>query len=235
MHRFFLAPDQFNDHQVVVTDSQFVHQWFRVLRFRVGDRVVLCDGNQNEYFCVFEELDQKRAVLNIERKEVRAEKLPCDVHLYIPILNNQNRFEIALEKGTEFGVKSFTPILTRRTQVKSLRKFERLQNIIREACEQSGRTILPQLNPVSAFEPALKSVPSEERILFGFVGEADKLFDMKTKRQSVFHVFIGPEGDFDASELTLLKEKGAIPFSLGKQILRAETAVVAATVLLLCR
>ena len=71
MHRFFLSPDHFDGHQVVVTDKQFLHQWMKVLRFGAGDEVVLCDGNQNEYFCVFEEIDQKQATLKIEKKETK--------------------------------------------------------------------------------------------------------------------------------------------------------------------
>ena len=235
MHRFFLSPDHFNNDQVVVSDKQFLHQWMKVLRFKTGDEVMLCDGNQNEYDCKFEKLDQKEAVLKIEKKEVRKERFACDVHLYLPILNNQNRFEMVLEKGTEMGVKSFTPIITKRTQIRSLRKFERLLNIVREAAEQSGRTILPQVNEATSLEPALKSILAGEDILLGYMGEAEKLFKFKTKKNSVYHVFIGPEGDFDKDELTVFKELEAIPFSLGEQVLRAETAAVSAVALLLCR
>lgn len=235
MHRFFLTPDHFNNHKIVVTDKNFLHQWIKVLRFKVGDKIVLCDGNQNEYTCSFAELDQKQAILNIEEKETKPEKFVCDVHLYLPILNNQNRFEWALEKATELGAKSITPVITKRTQVKSLRKFERLQNIVREACEQSGRTILPQLNEVVSLETALKSVPEGDEILLGYIGEAEKLHDWKIKKHPSYHVFIGPEGDFDRDELMQFKELGALPFSLGKQVLRAETAAVSAVVLLLCR
>lgn len=235
MHRFFLSPDHFNDRQVTVTDKQFLHQWMKVLRFKVGDEVMLCDGNQNEYKCKFSKLNQKQVVLEIQDKRIRTEKFSSDVHLYLPILNNQNKFEMVLEKGTEMGVKSFTPIVTRRTQVKSLRKFDRLLNIVREAAEQSGRTILPQVNEITSLEPALKSILAGEDILLGYVGEVEKLYKFKTKKNSVYHVFIGPEGDFDKDELIMFKKFGAIPFSLGKQVLRAETAAMSAIALLLCR
>lgn len=235
MHRFFLTPDHFHSHKVTVTDKNFVHQWIKVLRCKVGDTVVLCDGNQNEYTCSFTELDQKQAILNIDEKQTMPEKFSCDVHLYLPILNNQNRFEWALEKATELGVKSITPVITKRTQIKSLRKFERLQNIVREACEQSGRTILLQLNETVSLPTALKSVPDGEEILLGYVGETEKLHEWKIKKHPSYHVFIGPEGDFDTDELMQFKEHNALPFSLGRQVLRAETAAVSAVTLLLCR
>jgi 16S rRNA (uracil1498-N3)-methyltransferase len=235
MHRFFLYPEHFGKKEIVVEDPQLCHQWSKVLRFSVGDSVILCDGNQNEYLCRFTEISQKKAVLDIEEKRIKKEKFPCDVHLYIPILNNQNRFELVLEKGTELGVKSFTPLITKRTQAKHLRKFDRLLNIVKEAAEQSGRSILPQLFEVTKLEPALKSVPEGEEILLGYIGPSEKLFDMKVKKHPIYHVFIGPEGDFDESELLLFKEQGATPFSLGKQILRTETAAISSATILLCR
>lgn len=235
MHRFFISPAALTDHEVVIDDKVFLHQWIRVLKFHEGTEVMLCDGNENQFTAKIIELSEKKARLEITGQEKKKEIFPCDLHLYVSILNNQTRFEWMLEKCTEIGVKSFTPIIARRTQEKFLHKKERLLNIIREAAEQSGRTILPQLNEPVKLETALKQIPESEKILLGYVGKSEMLFDMKVSKHPTFHLFIGPEGDFDIEELKLFKEKNALPFSLGRQILRTETATVAATTLLLCR
>jgi 16S rRNA (uracil1498-N3)-methyltransferase len=235
LHRFFLGPEYFQSNTVTVEDAPILHQWVKVLRMKAGDQVLLCDGNQNEYNAKVIEADTKRAKLELGERKERKENFNCDVHLYFPPTNNQSRFELVLEKGTELGVKSFIPIITKRTQEKQLRKVDRLQNIIREAAEQSGRTILPQLEKEVSLEVALKQIPEGGNILVGYIGEAPALFQQKITKHPSFHVFIGPEGDFDKDELILLRDSGATPFSLGKQILRVETAAIAAATLLLCR
>lgn len=216
---------------------------------RAGGKVILCDNLEQEHHAIWEVVSRSecRAIIDhSEHKEDISSSNP--VHLYVPPLKNQNRWELILEKGTEIGVASFIPLITKRTEVDELRKPERLHRIIKEAAEQSGRTKLPELASAMSFEQLLElcgpNMPTSNAM--GFIASLEedsmKLTEAirkeREKREMTklgCNILIGPVGDFTEEELQQAKETGFIPFTLGKQILRTETAaIVSAALALAC-
>ena len=147
-----------------------------------------------------------------------------------------DKFEWALQKGTELGVSRFVPIVTRRTIPRdtgaSANRQDRWHRIIREAAEQSGRSKLPELSPPTGLEEALRSAPQpavmawEREDSFSLDAALDRLRDLARSRASI-STFVGPEGGFDPDEVDLAVSCGVSTVSLGRRVLRAETAAIA--------
>ena len=144
-------------------------------------------------------------------------------------LVKKDNFEWVLEKGTELGVSGFVPILSERSEKKNL-NMERGKRIIREASEQSGRGVMPNLYGVHDLSRALETFDMDF-VAFDPTGKPfDKDDIMKGGR---IGILIGPEGGWSGSELELFRQKDISVYSLGTQVLRAETAAVSISSLLL--
>ncbi len=142
-----------------------------------------------------------------------------------------NRFDFVLEKGTEIGVARFVPIIAGRTQVQeeaSKSRSERWQRLITEAAEQCGRGRLPAVGETQTFEASIRSAPGLK--LMPYESERDlRLGDYLrslTEHPSVVSIFIGPEGGWEDAEVALARESGAVLVTLGRRVMRAETAAV---------
>ncbi len=199
---------------------------------RVGKHITLCTNDETEHLAEWTLVSKSVCEANILQSNQRpdtSDQRP--VHLYVALLKNQNRWEWMLEKATELGAASFTPIITKRTEAQSLRKPERLNRIIQEAAEQSGRTLLPELKPTLTLEETIK-LPGNKYICTIRSQHPSKDQIPTTNNQ----ILVGPEGGFTEEEITLAIENDAIPISLGTQTLRTETAaIIAASTLLSSR
>ncbi len=133
-----------------------------------------------------------------------------------------------LEKGTELGVSYFHPIISERSEKKNI-NFERARKIVREASEQSGRGSLPSISDLANFEDSLNNDFSS----IAFHPTGDKFNKNDFEREKAIGIFIGPEGGWSNKELELFTEKGVKILSFGQQILKAETAAIVASSLLL--
>lgn len=235
MHRFFVEASTISKEQFHSTDKELCHQVSKVLKMRAGKSVILCDNKENEH--IAEWTTVSRSVC--EAKISSTEHIPDisskrTVHLFVAPLKNQARWEHILEKATEIGAASFTPLLTKRTESEGLRKPERLERIIKEAAEQSGRTLLPQINPAISLNDCLES---EGLKLIPTLHEDSKtipniLNDPKLPNGPI-HIFIGPAGGFTEEEIQAAIEHNFYPITLGNQVLRTETAAIASTLLAL--
>ncbi|MDB9799627.1 16S rRNA (uracil(1498)-N(3))-methyltransferase, partial [Pelagibacteraceae bacterium] len=143
-------------------------------------------------------------------------------------LVKKNPMETILQKATELGVSKITPILSERTEVKEI-NFERANKIVVEATEQSNQLIPPHISEATKLKDFLKNLDSSSKLLFADVNSKDNLKSEALKETKSLSVLIGPEGDFSPSERELiLGTSNIIPFTISKNILRSDTAVISA-------
>lgn len=237
MHRFFIAPDQLSGARVRFADDQ-AHQMRRVLRLRPGDRVMALDGRGKVYEVVLEEVTNARVIGHATATAEATGEPAARLTLYQSLLRRE-KFEWVLQKGTELGVAAFVPVITRRSLVRDAEdvtpeKLSRWQRIIREAAEQSGRGLLPELRPTLSFSDATQAARAADRALIAYEGDAPHTIrDALQSAPRSVALFIGPEGGYEPEEVDEAVAAGAVAVTLGRRILRTETAAVVGAALIL--
>jgi 16S rRNA (uracil1498-N3)-methyltransferase len=227
LHRFILNIN-LEDKEAVITDPEILKQWHNVLRFQVGDEVLLCDGVRQESLARFERIHKKEARLSLEKPVHVTTEPKRLVILYCAMLKREN-FEWVAQKAVEVGAGRLMPILTERTVKKDIR-LDRVHKIMKEAAEQSGRGIIPLLHTPLSFKDALThSSEYDARLLFDASGPAFESTTIQGK--NVVALFIGPEGGWSEKELQMAEKSGLTTVNLGPLTLRAETAAIVATYL----
>ena len=222
-HRFFIK-ELFVGEEITITEPILINQWQKVLRFKAGDSLNLIDLNGREAVGVIQSLSKTAGVIKIS--SFLPTSLPLKpVNLGLAILKKEN-FELVVQKATEIGVTSITPLLTDRT-VKLGLNSERLERIITEASEQSGRQFKPLITEVVSLKDYLNNLPTGITLACSLNGKDEKT---GTAGKNL-NLLIGPEGGWSESEEKELVDKGVILKSLGKQVLRAETAAITASYL----
>ncbi len=242
MHRFFISQlDHITDEQLLVCSDYLINQFIRVLRFNAGEKIVAFDGSGHEWGVELTDLSVKKIIGRVFEKRLCETELPVRLVIACAILKNMERFEFVLQKGTELGVSAFVPLITDRTERKVLGKTERLQRILKEAAEQSGRGKVPELLDECKFEKFLGkgegdedsgrkkeegNPPAAGLIIVPHPGAVMKFSDLMKKCGKIsgeIVVCVGPEGGFTEREIKIAEESGAQLISLGPRILRAET------------
>lgn len=245
MHRFFVTPESIYNYRVRFDEVQ-AHQIRQVLRLQAGTQVVALDNSGNEYVVTLTEVTRPRVVGQIEETRPIVNEPRTQLILYQSLLP-RDKFEWVLQKGTEVGVSAFVPVITQRSLVRDAKsaanKRERWERIITEAAEQSGRGRLPMLHEPLSFAEALIQASSShcrlipwERATTGTVRAAlrQALHQLPDDLQyPTVALFIGPEGGYSGEEIEQATAAGAIPVTLGRRILRTETAAVVAAALVL--
>ncbi|MBP6015781.1 MAG: 16S rRNA (uracil(1498)-N(3))-methyltransferase [Candidatus Promineofilum sp.] len=239
MHRFFVSPEQIV-HRVVRFDDDQARQMRRVLRLRPGDRVLALDGLGRQYEVTLSEVSHAGAMGDAAPATEATGEPAVRVTLYQSLLRRE-KFEWVLQKGTEIGVAAFVPVITRRSLVRDVEdvtpeKLNRWRRIIKEAAEQSGRGRLPSLSVPLGFAATEPGVRAAGITLIAWEGEFRRLIrGVLGGREAVADVtlFIGPEGGYEPDEIRAAESWGAVPVSLGRRILRTETAAVVGAALVL--
>lgn len=229
-HRFIRDFD-FSKKVITISDKEICNQIKKVLRFGVGDKIILGDGKLNEALVKITVLRKGEVVGEILQVSQNQNESSVHVVLYCSILKREN-FELVVQKAVEVGVAEIIPLVTKRT-VKLNLKRERLEKIIREAAEQSGRGRVPVLHNVLDLKKAMDGASRNDINLFFDV--SGQIFDGNSLEMSHYRrvgIFIGPEGGWDEKEIELAKEKKFRIVSLGKLTLRAETAAMIASYLI---
>ena len=226
-HRFFIEREIPESGEVKVADKDLIHQWQKVFRLKTGNRVILFDGSGFDYISEFVSLDKNNSVLKILEKELNQNIPKKEIHLFQSIIK-KDKFEWVLEKGTELGISYFHPIVSERSEKKNI-NFERAGKIIKEASEQSGRGDLLHIKELANIE----DVFNNDFISIAFHPTGDKFNKNDFEKEKILGIFIGPEGGWSDKELELFKKKGVKILSIGQQILKAETAAIAISSLLL--
>lgn len=224
IQRFFL-PIDLSKRSHSLSDEALYHQLHNVLRVGAGDAVVVCDGNGNEAKGIIEELSKKRVLITTAQPVSVDAEPNRNVVLYASIIK-KDLFEWVAQKATEVGVKEIVPVITERTVKKGVR-LDRLEVIVKEAAEQSGRGVVPAVREPMEFSDALLRAIGEGEVLFFDMGGDD--VGTHQCAEDVCSVFIGPEGGWSEEERALIKEKGVSVVSLGPLTFRAETASVIAS------
>lgn len=217
--------------EIEISNPEIIHQWKNVFRFGAGDKVILFDGNGIDFVCEIISIDKKESRLSVVEKIENKFEPKKKISLYFSLIK-KNNMELILEKCTELGVSEFHPVISERSDPNkflSEQKLERARKIITEASEQSGRGELPTIHEPVFLSEVLKNFSGD-----GIVFDPSGLnFEVSSYEFQVLSLFVGPEGGWTESELEMFHQKGIQVFSLGKQILRAETAGIVSSAMML--
>ena len=227
MQHFFVVPDQVRDGYIEITGSDVNHMK-NVLRMRTGEQLEISDGNNKKYLCEIESLEADKVTARI----LEERELPSKLYLFQG-LPKSDKMELIIQKAVELGVWEVIPVATKRAvvkldQKKAAKKRERWSGISESAAKQAGRNVIPEIKQVMNFQEALSYAKSLDVLLIPYE-LAEGMQDTKERIQAIqpgqsVGIFIGPEGGFEQEEVKLAMEAGAYPITLGRRILRTETA-----------
>lgn len=232
MHRFYSTKKN-ADGKIIITGPD-VNHIRNVLRMKPLERIQVCDGKGTEYECIIETLDAGQVVADVVKEAASENELPVKITLYQG-LPKKEKMELIIQKAVELGAAEIVPVAMKRCIVKledekkEIKKRERWQMISESAAKQSKRGIIPEVEKVRDFPKAVREALAKGMVLIPY----ENANGMQTFRDAVKEltgevaVFIGPEGGFEEEEIAWAMEEGAVPISLGKRILRTETAGLA--------
>jgi len=228
MQKLFV--DFIPDGTVTLDEAQSRHI-AKSLRMKKGDMLTLSCGDGNDYGCMIDSITGSDVSLTVCYKQANNSEPDVKVHLYQGVPKG-DKLEDVIQKCTELGITAVTPVLTARSvsrpDEKAARKKQaRYQKISLEAAQQSGRGIVPEICPMEKLKDAVMKDKSEVKILFYECGGEPLKKIIKKGIKSV-SIYIGPEGGFEKEEVELIQSNGGIVATLGKRILRTQTAPVAA-------
>lgn len=232
MNHFFVSKEQTIDKNVFIEGRDYNHLK-NVLRVEPGEEVSVSNGEDGkEYRCILENYEEDRAVLKVIFIKESDVESPANIVLYQG-LPKADKMELIIQKCVELGVAKIVPVATRRAVVKldvkkAAGKITRWQAIAEAAGKQSQRAIVPVIGQVINFKEAVKEASEADIKMIPYemcedMSTAKEIFT-KLKPGQTIAVFIGPEGGFDEEEIELAQSMGIVPVSLGKRILRTETA-----------
>ena len=230
MPKFFVRQDRIENNKITITGDDAFHI-SRALRMAKGEHITVCDMQCNEYDCVLSEFNPDSVVAEIAGCHKIDNEPPVKVFLF-QALPKGDKLDTVIQKAVECGVFEITPFESERCVVKSKpeaeeRKTERRNRISLEAAKQCGRGYIPQVNPTVSFDEALKRAAACDLGIFCYEGENEnslKTLLRENPAATTISVLIGSEGGFSIGEVGAAIEKGMKSVSLGKRILRTETA-----------
>lgn len=232
MYNFFADKESLRGDRFFITGPDYNHIK-NVLRMRAGEEFLVSCGGVSS-LCRLEGFEDGAAVALVIEENTKSTELPVKIHLFQG-LPKSDKMELIIQKTVELGVCSVTPVEMKRSVVKLDDKKKkshraRWQSIAESAAKQSKRNIIPEIGEVLSFKEALKKASSLDLILVPYENESGisstKEALSAIKSGMSVGIFIGPEGGFDEGEITAVTEIGGRTVSLGKRILRTETAAI---------
>lgn len=235
MHRFYVTEEQINQNLFMITGPD-VNHIKNVLRMKPGEEIVICNGQGKDCYCIIKRVSDTGIEAEVDQVKDTGTELPVRISLFqgLPKLD---KLELIIQKAVELGVYEIIPIMTARSVVrledrkKEEKKLSRWQSIAESAAKQSGRGIIPRILPVMTFKEAINYAGKLELSLIPYENSKG----MSNTRQAMDRikgcqnagVMIGPEGGFEEAEIRLAEANHILPVSLGRRILRTETAGLA--------
>ncbi len=234
MHQFFIEDSQIGKEYVTITGADVKHIR-NVLRMRQGERIRVSSQSGENYFCSIAEIGEEFVQADIISKDAPGTELPSKIYLF-QALPKGDRMETVIEKAVELGVYEIIPVamkycVVRLDEKKAMNKVKRYQAIAESAAKQSKRSMIPHIHEVMSYKEAVAYakncdvciVPYENEM--GMAGTAEVLNKIKPGRS--VSIIIGPEGGFAEEEIAAVRDTMEV-ISLGKRILRTDTAAIAA-------
>ncbi|HHX59074.1 MAG TPA: 16S rRNA (uracil(1498)-N(3))-methyltransferase [Candidatus Moranbacteria bacterium] len=223
MSRFFVSKENIGEF-IKITGDDVLHIG-KVLRMREGDALTVCDGDRADYECKILEITKKEVICSIVSKHENTSEPSAEIILFQGIPKGA-KMELVIQKCVEIGVTRIVPFISERTVAKSLGKNERWKKIAEEAAKQSGRGIIPVVEAPVSFEHAISRLLEFDLPILAYEEEKNVYLKdvLRGKTPKKIGILIGPEGGLDAGEAELARKKGVFVVTLGKRILRTETA-----------
>jgi len=240
MPKYFFSSDQLQGDKIVL-QGDTAHHLLHVLRVGIGDKATLCDSANTDYRGTVEAISTKSktptVTFNIE------ESTPCNTEPHTKVtlyqsLPKGDKLDIIIQKCVELGVFAIIPVMTTRSVARlkdAQRKISRYGRIAESAAGQSMRGIIPTVHTAISFARAVEEMDTSALTLVAY--EEEKMQSLKnavSSSPSTINLWIGPEGGFTTEEIATLQKNQAISMTLGKRILRTETAAIAALAQILC-
>ncbi len=218
-------PNSIVENTTQLLSKEHTHYVANVMRLRRGSSINFFN-QEGEWKSEIIFLDKDRVEVKFLEKTKHAAS-PSKVELAICLVK-KSPMEVILQKATELGVGKITPIISERTEVKEL-NYDRAKKIVIEATEQSNQLTPPEISKVTKLNEFLKNLDGNTKLLFADVNSKDNLKNEDLKKDKSLCVLIGPEGDFSPTERrSILQNLTVKPFTISKNILRSDTAVISA-------
>ncbi len=238
MHRFYINEENsISAEDVITITGESYNHLVNVLRLGPGDEIIVGNSQGLDYICEIRSVDSGICTANVTDCIKNAAELPIKITLFQGVPKG-DKLELVIQKAVELGACEVVPVLMKRTVVKvdekkAGKKIARYQSIAENAGKQSGRGVIPTVGDYMTFRDAIAAAKKLDRILLPYedargISHARNVIDnLKKDDVNTLGIFIGPEGGFAEEEVELAKEAGAEIITLGKRILRTETAGLA--------
>lgn len=234
MPKFFVKTNQISNNKIQILGEDVKHIT-QVLRVKKGEKLNICNvDNGTDYLAEIEEINKQEVLCNIIEQIENSSESKVQITIFQG-LPKADKMEYIIQKNTELGVKKFTPVIMKRCVVKLEpkdinKKIQRWQKIAEAAAKQSGRNIIPIVEKPITVEELSKKVNEFDVLILAYENEKNNTLKAELKNINIKNlkigVIIGPEGGLDINEVNILVESGAKAVSLGKRILRTETASI---------
>ena len=232
--RFYVSDALSVGQEFPLPDTTFRHA-IQVLRLNVGEPLILFNGTGGEYLAQLTSVSKRAASVTIESHAATDPESPLQLTLVQAIIK-PDKMDFALQKAVELGVATIQPLTTQRSVIrigkeKADKKMQHWEGIMQAACEQSGRTRLPQLHVPRELDDWLEQPVEGSRLILA-PGDFPRINALPLDLPTPVALLIGPEGGFTDDEVEQCIQAGVMPVSLGPRILRAETASITTLALL---
>jgi len=229
MPRFPINSSQVTGNKAIISGDNFKHI-IKVLRFKINDELILFDEINNEHTGNIISINKKELYVEITETKKNLKESSIDINLFQSVPKG-SKMDLIVQKTTELGVNSITPIRTERSIVQDSRKIDRWSKIVIESCKQCGRSQPARIKEFIDFRNIFETISDNDLNLLFYENNGNKLKDFLSEEKDNYktiNIIIGPEGGFTLEEINYAINKGIKIVGLGPRILRVETASIAA-------
>ena len=231
MYHFFAKHENIFDNYILI-DGEDVNHMKNVLRMNENDKILISSGDNIDYHCYISKIESDKIIANIELIDEEGKELPSKIYLFQG-LPKADKMELIIQKAVELGAFEIIPVAMKRCVVKLDQKKEdtklkRWNGISESAAKQSKRSIIPNVSNMMTYKEAIEYAKKLDIVLLPYecaqgMPETKRIISSIEPGLSI-GIFIGPEGGFDMSELDIAMSSDFKVITLGKRILRTETA-----------
>lgn len=238
MFRYFCTEENIKNNNVIVEGGDAKHLK-TILRAQTGDKISVVTESK-EYIAEIEAINMDDIICTLVEETMNNNETKINITLCQGI-PKQTKMETIIQQNVELGVKCFIPLITERTVVKlneknrEQKKLDRWQKIAKESAKQSKRNIIPEVSDIMTVKELIEKLRNEEaEVIVPYeLEDVKSIKDVLKESKQNYYIIIGPEGGFDIKEIEMFQEIGAHVVTLGKRILRTETAGVAASTIVM--